>query len=136
MIGYYIIKQGGKSTAALLVLLAARASAELDTTNLIKLFKWQRFRFIHTSTCYMMMLFDESTCAVANKTANEEVGQCPERPGCDFLYSLRLSNHGRCWQPMRCMIFYAKTTNYQLPRAKFNNCTKTAVRQTHPEESY
>lgn len=110
-IGYYIISNGGKRLRPLLVLLAARASAELDTTKLNQAIQMATIiEFIHTSTLLHDDVVDESDMRRGKKTANEEWGNAPSVLVGDFLYS-------RAFQimvdvgSMRCMSILAKTTN-------------------------
>jgi octaprenyl-diphosphate synthase len=110
-IGYYIISNGGKRLRPLLVLLAARASAELDTSKLDQAIQMATIiEFIHTSTLLHDDVVDESDMRRGKKTANEEWGNAPSVLVGDFLYS-------RAFQimvdvgSMRCMIILAKTTN-------------------------
>ena len=110
-IGYYIISNGGKRLRPLLVLLAARASAELDATKLDQAIQMATIiEFIHTSTLLHDDVVDESDMRRGKKTANEEWGNAPSVLVGDFLYS-------RAFQimvdvgSMQCMSILAKTTN-------------------------
>lgn len=110
-IGYYIISNGGKRLRPLLVLLAARASAELDQKKLDQAIQMATIiEFIHTSTLLHDDVVDESDMRRGKKTANEEWGNAPSVLVGDFLYS-------RAFQimvdvgSMQCMSILAKTTN-------------------------
>ena len=79
-IGYYIISNGGKRLRPLLVLLAAKASAELDKPRLDQTIQMATIiEFIHTSTLLHDDVVDESDMRRGTKTANEKMGQCRER---------------------------------------------------------
>lgn len=110
-IGYYIISNGGKRLRPLLVLLAARASATLNTQKLHQSIQMATIiEFIHTSTLLHDDVVDESDMRRGKKTANEEWGNAPSVLVGDFLYS-------RAFQimvdvgSMQCMSILAKTTN-------------------------
>lgn len=110
-IGYYIISNGGKRLRPLLVLLAARASTQLDDDQLQKTIQMATIiEFIHTSTLLHDDVVDESDMRRGKKTANEEWGNAPSVLVGDFLYS-------RAFQimvdvgSMHCMDILAKTTN-------------------------
>lgn len=110
-IGYYIISNGGKRLRPLLVLLAAKASAELDEPKLDQAIQMATIiEFIHTSTLLHDDVVDESDMRRGKKTANEEWGNAPSVLVGDFLYS-------RAFQimvdvgSMQCMSILAKTTN-------------------------
>lgn len=110
-IGYYIISNGGKRLRPLLVLLAARASSELDKQKLDHAIQMATIiEFIHTSTLLHDDVVDESDMRRGKKTANEEWGNAPSVLVGDFLYS-------RAFQimvdvgSMQCMSILAKTTN-------------------------
>ncbi|WP_369919919.1 polyprenyl synthetase family protein [Marinomonas polaris] len=110
-IGYYIISNGGKRLRPLLVLLAAKASAELDKPKLDQAIQMATIiEFIHTSTLLHDDVVDESDMRRGKKTANEEWGNAPSVLVGDFLYS-------RAFQimvevgSMQCMSVLAKTTN-------------------------
>ncbi|QUX93562.1 octaprenyl diphosphate synthase [Marinomonas sp. A3A] len=110
-IGYYIISNGGKRLRPLLVLLAAKASAELDKPKLDQAIQMATIiEFIHTSTLLHDDVVDESDMRRGKKTANEEWGNAPSVLVGDFLYS-------RAFQimvdvgSMQCMSILAKTTN-------------------------
>lgn len=110
-IGYYIISNGGKRLRPLLVLLAAKASAELDKQKLDQAIQMATIiEFIHTSTLLHDDVVDESDMRRGKKTANEEWGNAPSVLVGDFLYS-------RAFQimvdvgSMQCMSVLAKTTN-------------------------
>ena len=110
-IGYYIISNGGKRLRPLLVLLAARASNDLNDDTLQQSIKMATIiEFIHTSTLLHDDVVDESDMRRGKKTANEEWGNAPSVLVGDFLYS-------RAFQimvdvgSMQCMDILAKTTN-------------------------
>ncbi|MBJ7539564.1 octaprenyl diphosphate synthase [Marinomonas transparens] len=110
-IGYYIISNGGKRLRPLLVLLAARASAQLNNMQLHQSIQMATIiEFIHTSTLLHDDVVDESDMRRGKKTANEEWGNAPSVLVGDFLYS-------RAFQimvdvgSMQCMDILAKTTN-------------------------
>ncbi len=110
-IGYYIISNGGKRLRPLLVLLAAKASSELDTKKQHQAIQMATIiEFIHTSTLLHDDVVDESDMRRGKKTANEEWGNAPSVLVGDFLYS-------RAFQimvdvgSMQCMSVLAKTTN-------------------------
>jgi octaprenyl-diphosphate synthase len=110
-IGYYIISNGGKRLRPLLVLLAAKASAELNPEKQHQAIQMATIiEFIHTSTLLHDDVVDESDMRRGKKTANEEWGNAPSVLVGDFLYS-------RAFQimvdvgSMQCMQVLAKTTN-------------------------
>ncbi|NVK75308.1 MAG: octaprenyl diphosphate synthase [Oceanospirillaceae bacterium] len=110
-IGYYIISNGGKRLRPLLVLLAARASGDLDKKKLEQTIQMATIiEFIHTSTLLHDDVVDESNMRRGKKTANEEWGNAPSVLVGDFLYS-------RAFQimvdvgSMECMSILSKTTN-------------------------
>ncbi|MGB3384026.1 MAG: octaprenyl diphosphate synthase [Marinomonas sp.] len=110
-IGYYIISNGGKRLRPLLVLLAARASADLDPDKLEKAIKMATIiEFIHTSTLLHDDVVDESDMRRGKKTANEEWGNAPSVLVGDFLYT-RAFQLMVSINSMDCMAILAETTN-------------------------
>ncbi|REG81198.1 octaprenyl diphosphate synthase [Marinomonas pollencensis] len=110
-IGYYIISNGGKRLRPLLVLLAARASADLDSDKLEKAIKMATIiEFIHTSTLLHDDVVDESDMRRGKKTANEEWGNAPSVLVGDFLYT-RAFQLMVSINSMDCMAILAETTN-------------------------
>ena len=110
-IGYYIISNGGKRLRPLLVLLAARASADLDSEKLEKAIKMATIiEFIHTSTLLHDDVVDESDMRRGKKTANEEWGNAPSVLVGDFLYT-RAFQLMVSINSMDCMAILAETTN-------------------------
>ncbi|MFT2099618.1 octaprenyl diphosphate synthase [Marinomonas sp. 2405UD66-6] len=110
-IGYYIISNGGKRLRPLLVLLAAKASEELNSEKQHQAIQMATIiEFIHTSTLLHDDVVDESDMRRGKKTANEEWGNAPSVLVGDFLYS-------RAFQimvdvgSMQCMKVLAETTN-------------------------
>ncbi|WOD08717.1 octaprenyl diphosphate synthase [Marinomonas sp. GJ51-6] len=110
-IGYYIISNGGKRLRPLLVLLAAKASEELNSEKQHQVIQMATIiEFIHTSTLLHDDVVDESDMRRGKKTANEEWGNAPSVLVGDFLYS-------RAFQimvdvgSMQCMKVLAETTN-------------------------
>ncbi|MEL0638316.1 octaprenyl diphosphate synthase [Marinomonas sp. TI.3.20] len=110
-IGYYIISNGGKRLRPLLVLLAARASADLDSDKLEKAIKMATvIEFIHTSTLLHDDVVDESDMRRGKKTANEEWGNAPSVLVGDFLYTRAFQLMVNI-RSMECMSILAETTN-------------------------
>lgn len=110
-IGYYIISNGGKRLRPLMVLLAARASANLDEGKLAKAIKMATvIEFIHTSTLLHDDVVDESDMRRGKKTANEEWGNAPSVLVGDFLYTRAFQLMVEI-QSMQCMAILAQTTN-------------------------
>ncbi|MEO9276061.1 octaprenyl diphosphate synthase [Marinomonas sp. 5E14-1] len=110
-IGYYIISNGGKRLRPLLVLLAAKASEELNNEKQHQAIQMATIiEFIHTSTLLHDDVVDESDMRRGKKTANEEWGNAPSVLVGDFLYSRAFQimvNVGN----MPCMKVLAETTN-------------------------
>lgn len=110
-IGYYIISNGGKRLRPLMVLLAARASLNLDSNRLDKTIKMATIiEFIHTSTLLHDDVVDESDMRRGKKTANEEWGNAPSVLVGDFLYT-RAFQLMVSIESMECMAILAETTN-------------------------
>lgn len=110
-IGYYIISNGGKRLRPLLVLLAARASADLDQDKLQNAIKMATvIEFIHTSTLLHDDVVDESDMRRGKKTANEEWGNAPSVLVGDFLYTRAFQLMVNI-RSMDCMAILAETTN-------------------------